>query len=112
MKLYCLIFLFLMEGLAFINGSTFSKYVGLTGVRISELGSDVIFKEDTSLRGKSKLKMLCTFKCTATLGCQGFLLDNQRCILIGDSTLSGVGADVFDLDENEERALYKDRNGE
>ena len=112
MKLHCLICLLSLAGLAFVNGSTFSKYVGIAGVRISELGSDVIFKEDTSLRGKSKLKMLCTFKCTATLGCQGFLLDNQRCILIGDSTLSGVGADVFDLDENEERALYKDRNGE
>ena len=112
MKMNCVIYIFFMPGLIFAESLKFSKYVRLIDVRVSELGSDVIFKEDTSLRGKSKLKMLCTFKCTATLGCQGFLLDNQRCILIGDSTLSGVGADVFDLDENEERALYKDRNGE
>ena len=61
---------------------------------ISELQNDVIFKEMTSQFGNY---VSCSFKCANLDDCQGFNFQNQRCILIGNSSLPGQDVNMVEL---------------
>ena len=58
----------------------------------TELGSDVTLKEVTSLRGG--LSVQCSMECASLDNCQSFIFSEQRCILVGDSSLPGEEVDA------------------
>ena len=51
------------------------------------VGSVWVAREVTSLRGSSKVR--CARKCSELEGCWAFVRENDRCILIGHTTLPG-----------------------
>ena len=42
-------------------------------------------------------KVSCSFECSKHDVCRAFLLENDRCVLIGDSTLSGDDVSIEEL---------------
>ena len=79
--------------LFFVFSLTHSQFIEMNfkSVRlssISEYGHGNVTREVTSLRGGFQLEMLCASECTDE-ACRAFLIDNNRCILIGHSTLPG-----------------------
>ena len=68
----------------------------------TELGTDVILKEDR-LRVDNQVK--CSFGCSEQTGCLAFLYENNRCILIGNSSLSGD--DVIMTNMTEGMKIYE-----
>ena len=51
------------------------------------LSNSLVAREMTPLRGQPKAR--CAFACTKFEGCQAFVREHERCILLGNATLPG-----------------------
>ena len=90
MKISCMFLAVLLQrATTYAKQGEFCKFVERGVPNATEIGSDVILRDVTSLCGGNQLRTVCMFKCTKLESCQGFVVEKNRCILAGNATLPG-----------------------